>query len=75
MLEGFVDDLFRRHGFSAGRIEDQLADIWMRHIRFQFAQQCIDVDNTAAGRHDMFNEPNEFFTSEFCHAPRIRVDR
>ena len=55
-----VDDLLSGHGFSTGRIENQLADIRIRQIGFQFAQQRINVDNAATGRHDMLNEPNQF---------------
>lgn len=73
MIQGFVNDLFRRHGFAAGRIENQFAHIRVRHIGFKFTQQRINVDNASAGRHDVLDKPYKFISVEFSHGIRIGI--
>ena len=60
-----VYDLRGGQCFTRRRIKDQAAGIWVWRVGLQRRNQSVDIDDTAAGGHNMLDQLNERVAVKF----------
>lgn len=63
--QSHVHNFGGRHGFARRRIEDQAAGVGVRRVGFECRNQCVHIDDAAAGGHNVLYQRDECVAIKF----------